>query len=104
MNQANKRPLIASFVFLAFVSTFFAGCYYDRDDRWGYDRYSRDYSYDRDRYDHDRYDRDRYRYDRDRYSDRDWPRGRYDRWRDYRDRDDSYSWSRVDPLRSHYND
>ncbi|HLN84544.1 MAG TPA: hypothetical protein VK355_13065, partial [Candidatus Binatia bacterium] len=73
-----------------FVSTIFAGCYHDRDDDWGYHRYSRDYSYDRDRYDRDRYyNRDPY-YDRDAYYDRDWRRDRYDRWNDYRDRDDSY--------------
>jgi hypothetical protein len=94
MNGVNKKPLIASIVFAAFASTFFVGCYYDRDDHWGYNR-SRDYSY---------YDRDRY--DRDRYYDRDWHRDRYDRWSD-RDRDDRYRWSRtnpIDPLRSHYND
>jgi hypothetical protein len=92
MNGTNKKPLIASIVFAAFASTFFAGCYYDRDDQWGYS-HSRDYSY---------YDRDRY--DGDRYYDRDWRSDRDDRWNDYRDRD---RWSRtdpIDPLRSHYND
>jgi hypothetical protein len=106
MNGAN-HTLIASIVFAAFASTFFVGCYFNRDDRWGYD-HSRDYSYyDRDHYyDRDRYDGDRY-YDRDRYNDRDWRSDRYDRWNDYRDRDDSRRWSRtnpIDPLRSHYND
>ncbi len=37
----------------------------NRDDDWRYHRYSRDYSYDRDRYDRDRY------YNRDPYYDRD---------------------------------
>ena len=102
MNGVNKKPLIASIVFAAFASTFFGGCYYDRDDYWGY-HHSRDYSY----YDRDRYF-DRGRYDRDRYYDRnDWRSDRYDRWSDYRDRDDSRRWSRtdpIDPLRSRYND
>ena len=102
MNGVNKKPLIASIVFAAFASTFFGGCYYDRDDHWGY-HHSRDYSY----YDRDRY-YDRGRYDRDRYYDRnDWRSDRYDRWSDYRDRDDSRRRSRtdpIDPLRSHYND
>jgi len=43
-------------------------------------------------------------YDRDAYYDRDWRRDRYDRWNDYRDRDDSYRSSRIDPLRNNYND
>src|ERR1044071_5875384 len=77
MNCVNKKPLIASIVFAAFASTFFVGCYYDRDDHWGYHR-SRDSSY----------------YDRDGYYDR----GHSDRWSDYRDRDDSHRWSRVDPI------
>jgi len=60
-----KRSLVASIIFATFVSTIFAGCYHDRDDDWRYHRYSRDYSYDRDRYDRDRY------YNRDPYYDRD---------------------------------
>jgi hypothetical protein len=100
MDTAKKRSLVAAIIFATFVSTIFAGCYHDRDDDWGYHRYSRDYSYDRDRYDRDRdYDRDAY-YDHD----RDWRSDRYDRSNDYRDRDDSYRSSRIDPLRNHYND
>ena len=81
MNSVKKRSLVASIIFATFVSTIFAGCYHDRDDDWRYHRYSRDYSYDRD-----------------------WRRDRYDRWNDYRDRDDSYRSTRIDPLRNHYND
>ena len=91
MNGSNRKPLIASIVFAAFASTLLFGCYYDRDDDWRYHR-SQDYSYyGRDRY----YDRDRY--DHDHYYDRDWRSDRYDRWNDYRDRDDSRRWSRIDP-------
>ena len=89
-NPTKKKSLIASAIFVAFVSTAFAGCYYDRDD-WGYHRdWHRDYSY---------YDRDRY-YDHD----RDWRDDSYYRWRDYRDRDDRSSSNRIDPLRNHYID
>ena len=55
MNSVKKRSLVTSIIFATFVSTIFVGCYHDRDDDWGYHRYSRDYSYDRDRYDRDRY-------------------------------------------------
>ena len=104
MNSVKKRSLVASIIFATFVSTIFAGCYHDRDDDWRYHRYSRDYSYDRDRYDRDRYDnRDPYD-DRDAYYDRDWRRDGYDRWNDYRDRDNRYRSTRIDPLRNHYND
>jgi hypothetical protein len=45
-NPTKKKSRIASAIFVAFVSTVFAGCYYDRDDDWGYHRYSHpDYSY-----------------------------------------------------------
>ena len=105
MNSVKKRSLVASIIFATFVSTIFAGCYHDRDDDWRYHRYSRDYSYDRDHYDRDRYyNRDPYDDDRDAYYDRDWRKDRYDRWNDYRDRDNSYRSSRIDPLRNHSND
>ena len=84
-----KRSLVTSIIFATFVITTREIPRHDRDDDdWGYHRYSRDYSYDRDRYDRDRYYN---RYDRDAYYDRDWRRDRYDRWNDYRDRDDSYA-------------
>ena len=95
MNSAKKKSILASIVFATFVSTIFAGCYYDRDDDWGYHRYSRrNYSY---------YDRDHYR---DRYYDRDsdWRDARYYRWHDRGYRDNRYSSNRIDPLRNHYND
>ena len=79
MKQA-RHGSIAALALVMFVSTFAAGCYYERDDHWGYHRY-RD-----DRYS-DRYDRDR-----------DWHRD----WRYYRDYDRRYS--RANPFRDHYND
>jgi len=77
MKQA-KHGSISALVLLALMTTFAAGCYYDRDDRWGYHRYpERRYSYDRDR---------------------DWRRD----WR--YDRDDDRRYSRSNPFRDHYND
>ena len=95
MDSAKKKSVVGSIMFAMFLSTIFAGCYYDRDDDWGYHRYSRrDYDYyDRDRY-HGRY------YDRD----RDWRDGRYSHWDDYRYRGERYGVNRIDPLRNHYND
>jgi hypothetical protein len=76
-----KQRSIAVLALMAWVTTFAAGCYYDRDDRWGYHRYpERRYSY--------RY----YRYDR------------YGDWRYDRDYDRRYSRNDPDPLRYHYND
>ena len=76
-----KQRSIAVLALMAWVTTLAAGCYYDRDDRWGYHRYpERRYSY-------------RY-YHNDRYSD----------WRYDRDHDRRYSRNDPDPLRYHYDD
>jgi hypothetical protein len=77
-NPTKKKSLIASAIFVAFVSTVFAGCYYDRTTTGGYHRdLHGDYS----------------------YYDRDWRDDSYYRWHDYRDRDDRSSWNRIDPCK-----
>src|SRR5262249_45527497 len=83
-NPTKKKSLIASAIFVAFVSTVFRRLLLRSDDNWGYHRdLHGDYSY---------YDRDRY------YGhDRDWRDDSYYRWHDYRDRDDRSSWNRIDP-------
>ena len=57
-----KQRSIAVLALMAWVTTLAAGCYYDRDERWGYHRYpERRYSYryyHNDRYSDWRYDRD----------------------------------------------
>ena len=79
MNRAKTTTIGAAVALLALLSTLAAGCYYDRDDDWGYHRRpDRHYSYD--------------------YRDRDWRRD----WRYDRDHDRRYS--RADPFRDHYND
>jgi hypothetical protein len=79
MNRAKTTTIGAAVALLALLSTLAAGCYYDRDDDWGYHRHpDRRYSYD--------------------YRDRDWRRD----WRYDRDHDRRYS--RADPFRDHYND
>jgi hypothetical protein len=75
MNRAKIKSIPAAVALTALISIFAAGCYYDRDDHWGYRRYPDRYS--------SRYDRDGY-------------------WRHDRDSDRRYS--RSDPLHDQYND
>jgi hypothetical protein len=77
--KRTKQKAVLSLV--AFMTMLVAGCYYDRDDRWGYHRYPEGrYSY--------RY----HRYDR------------YGDWRYDSDYDRRYSRNDPNPLRDHYND
>ncbi len=77
--ETSKTRIDFALVLMALMTMFAAGCYYDRDDHWGYHRHpERRYSY--------RYDRDR-----------DWRYGRYDRDYDRR-------YSRSNPSRDYYND
>ena len=76
-----RRTKQSSIAVLALMVLVTAGCYYARDDQWGYHRYpERRYSY-------------RY-YHNDRYGD----------WRYNHDYDRRYSRNDPDPLRYHYDD